>query len=76
MPKGLFATLLIPPPEKAIDREAALSWLAHNLPQYESLASHLSRRFLRELEEDVPADVINQTTQLFPPKFIIPFLWE
>jgi len=56
MPNSLFATLLMPPPEKALDREAALSWLAHNLPEYESLAAHLSRRLLQELEEDTPAD--------------------
>ena len=56
MPKSLFATLLIPPPEKALDREAAISWLTHNLPEYEALAAHLLRRLLQELGEDVPAD--------------------
>jgi len=56
MPKSLFATLLIPPPEKPIDREAALSWLKHQLPEYESLAAYILRRLLQELEEDIPAD--------------------
>ena len=56
MPKSLFATLLIPPPEKPIDREAALSWLKHQLPEYESLAAYLLRRLLEEIEEDIPAE--------------------
>ena len=56
MSKPLFATLLIPPSEKPIDREAALSWLKHQLPEYESLAAYLLRRLLQELEEDIPTD--------------------
>ena len=56
MAKSLFATLLIPPREKALDREAALSWLTHQLPEYESLAAYLLRRLLQDLEEDTPAD--------------------
>lgn len=34
MAKSLFATLLIPPPEKALDREPAIGWLTHNAPGY------------------------------------------
>jgi hypothetical protein len=56
MSMNLFSTLLIPPPEKAVDREAALSWLTRQLPEYESLAAHLSRRLVQELEKDTPAD--------------------
>ena len=56
MPKSLFATLLIPPPEKALDREAALSWLTHSLPEYESLTAHLLRRVLEELEGDASSE--------------------
>jgi hypothetical protein len=56
MPKSLFTTLLIPPPEKALDREAALSWLSHNLPEYESLVAYMLRCLLQELEGDTPAD--------------------
>ena len=56
MPKSLFATLLIPPPEKALDREAAIGWLTHKLPDYESLAAHLLRRLLQELEEGTSTD--------------------
>ena len=56
MPKSLFSTLLIPPPEEAIDREAALTWLTNTLPGYESLAAHLSRRLLEELEGDASSE--------------------
>ena len=56
MTKNLFSTLLIPPPEKAIDREAALSWLTNTLPGYETLAAHLSRRLLEELEGNASAE--------------------
>ena len=56
MAKSLFARLLAPPTDVALDREAALSWLTHNLPEYESLAAHLSRRLLQELEGSTTAD--------------------
>ena len=56
MPKSLFTTLLIPPPEKALDREAALSLLTNTLPGYETLAAHLSRRLLEELAKDTSAE--------------------
>ena len=56
MAKSLFATLLIPPPERALDREAALSWLTHNLPEYESLAAYMLRRLLQELDGDASSE--------------------
>jgi hypothetical protein len=56
MPKDLFATLPIPPPEKALDRETALAWLTHRLPEYETLAAHLSRRLLEELEKNASTE--------------------
>ena len=56
MPKSLFATLLIPPPEEPIDREAAIAWLTNTLPGYETLAAHLSRTLVEELEKDASAE--------------------
>ena len=56
MARSPFSTLLIPPPEEALDRLAAIAWLTTTLPGYETLAAHLSRRLAEEVEKDIPAD--------------------
>lgn len=63
MPKSLFSTLLIPPPDKALDREAAIGWLTNTLPGYETLATHLSRELLQELEKDAPVEATLKTAR-------------
>jgi hypothetical protein len=62
MPKSLFSSLLIPPPEEDIDREAALSWLTNTLPGYETLAAHLLPTGLAGIE---PVANIRKYLKLF-----------